>query len=66
MTPTEFKSLREYHGLTQRQMAAALGLGAKNGYRTVQRYESGEIHIEGTVLRVCEYIVETGIIIDDE
>lgn len=42
MTPAEFKSARKKMGMTQQNLADALGLG-KNGARTVQRIEAGGI-----------------------
>jgi DNA (cytosine-5)-methyltransferase 1 len=46
MTPADLKSARKSLGLTQTQMADALGLGP-NGRRTVRRWESGETPISG-------------------
>ena len=59
MTPQEFKNLRISLGLSQRKMGEALGV--KN-YRTVQRYETGERLIQGSVLKVLEYIKKYGVI----
>lgn len=53
MTPEEFKQLRLSLGLTQREMAKAMG---GINYRTVQRFETGEIKVERMALRVCEYL----------
>ena len=59
MTPADFKQLRLSLGLTQRGMAEALG-GVN--YRTVQRFETGELKIERAVLKLCKYIEKYGLI----
>lgn len=57
MTPEEFKQLRLSLGLTQRGMADAMG---GINYRTVQRFETGEIKVERMALRICEYLEKYG------
>ena len=44
MTPNEFKTIRNKLGLKQNGMAEALGL-AKNGDRSIRRWESGSTAI---------------------
>lgn len=61
MTPQEFKNLRKNLGLSQRKMGEALGI--KN-YRTIQRYEAGELPIQGSVLMVLRYIKQFGLLQD--
>ena len=51
MTPEQFKQIRKSKGLSCQKMANLLGLKAG---RTVARYESGEIEIPGTVIRILE------------
>ena len=57
MTPAEFKTLRRSLGLTQRGMAEAMG---GINYRTVQRFESGDLKIERMALKLCEYMEKYG------
>lgn len=59
MTPEQFRNKRNKIGATQRKLAKDLNLG-KNGYRTVQRYESGDINISGPVIRLMQYIEKYG------
>lgn len=42
MTRDELKAVREAYGLTQSEMAAALGLRAKHAGRTLRGWERGE------------------------
>lgn len=42
MTRDELKAVREAYGLTQTEMAAALGIKAKHGGRTLRGWERGE------------------------
>jgi transcriptional regulator with XRE-family HTH domain len=53
MTPQEFKQIRKTKGLSCQKMANLLGLKAG---RTVERYESGEIEIPGTIIKGLELI----------
>jgi len=46
MAPEEMKRIRRHLGLTQRQLAEALKLGADGG-RRIRRWEDGEIEISG-------------------
>jgi transcriptional regulator with XRE-family HTH domain len=45
MTPSDFKTRRQFLGYTQTEFAQRLGLSL----RTVQYYESGEVPINRTV-----------------
>jgi len=58
MSPDQFKSARAKLGLTQAGLAAALGL-AKNGVRTVRRYEAGTRTIPGPVVLAMKYLILT-------
>ncbi len=51
MTPQQFKQIRKTKGLGCQKMAKFLGLKAG---RTVERYESGQIEIPGTIIRILE------------
>jgi len=55
MTPARFKSIRHGTGLSQRAMARYLGIG----FRTLQRYESGEYDIPRT-LELLMTAIEAG------
>lgn len=59
MTPAEFKSARKRLGLTQSQMAEALGFEGRNGERTVRRYE--EAGPSGSAARLAEMYLRHGI-----
>jgi transcriptional regulator with XRE-family HTH domain len=56
MTPTELKAARAQLGLSQARLSAALGL-AKNGLRTIRRYELGERQIPGPVALAIKYLL---------
>lgn len=49
MTPADLKARRQRLGLSQGQLAQALGMAGRNGERTVRRWESGEYDIPGPV-----------------
>lgn len=51
MTPADLRAIRVDLGLSQADMARALGLG-KNGGRTVRRYEAGQTVPSGPVLKL--------------
>lgn len=53
MSPAQFKAARLALGMTQGQLATALGLG-KSGDRTIRRWENGERKISGPVARAIE------------
>lgn len=56
MTHDEIKAVRAQLGLSQSGLAAALGL-AKNGLRTIRRYELGERKIPGPVIMAIKYLM---------
>ena len=51
MTPSELQAARKTLRLSQQGLADALGLSARNGARTVRRYESGDWPIPPEVER---------------
>jgi transcriptional regulator with XRE-family HTH domain len=57
MTPAHFKSIRRELGLSQRAAARFLGIG----FRTLQRYESGE-YVVPRVLELLGSILHTRVI----
>ena len=72
MTPQEFKAKRKELGLTQRELALALGLSPKNGDVTIRRVEHGAYQPSGLLVRCFElyynfmiYEVRCESIIDD-
>lgn len=54
MTPQEFKAKRKELGLTQRELALALGLSPKNGDVTIRRVEHGAYQPSGLLVRCFE------------
>jgi DNA-binding transcriptional regulator YiaG len=62
MTPAEFKQLRLSLGLTQREMAKVMG---GINYRTVQRFENGDMPIERMALQLCQYMKKYGVLKDE-
>lgn len=59
MTPAQFKATRARLGLTQQQMADALGLKDASA---VRHYEAGRRPVQGSVLRCLQYIEHYGIV----
>ena len=57
MTPEQFKQKRKELGLTQRELAKALGL-AKNGDVYIRRIEKGGCNPSGVLLRAMEMLLE--------
>ncbi len=57
MTPEEFKQHRKSLGLTQRELAAKLGL-AKNGGRTIRRIEAGE-NASGILIKCFRFLIKS-------
>jgi DNA-binding transcriptional regulator YiaG len=55
MTSDEFRAIRQAAGLTQTALAEYLGV---SGFRTVQRYESGERKIPGPVAKLMGRLAE--------
>jgi DNA-binding transcriptional regulator YiaG len=53
MKPTEIKSLRREHGLTQTEFAALLRMSDR---RTVRRWEEGAIAVSGPVSILLEML----------
>lgn len=57
MKPHEFREARKKLGLTQQQMADALGMGAK-AERTIRDYEAGRCRIGGPVQVLTRMLLE--------
>lgn len=55
----KIKETRERLKLTQRELATVLCLG-KHGYRTIQRWESGDRNISPCVIKLLKYIEKYG------
>jgi DNA-binding transcriptional regulator YiaG len=55
MTPLELKAARKTLGLTQGELARALGM---SGDRIVRRWESGERPVPGPVARMVRVFIE--------
>ena len=53
MTPSEFKSIRNAHSLTQTQLAAKLRI---SDIRTIRRWETGDVPVSGPASVLMELI----------
>jgi len=58
MTGKKLKKVREFLQLNQSEFAKLIGIKAKNGLRTVRRYETGESPIPGSVELVVQQIMQ--------
>lgn len=54
MTPTQFKDARKALGLSQNDMADALGLKTS---RAIRQFESGERQVSGPVAKLMDYLL---------
>lgn len=57
MTPADIRAFRARWGLSQRALAAELGVA---NYRTVQRWEAGDIDVPGPAALAMALIDERG------
>lgn len=57
MTPTQFKKARKKLGLSQSQMANALGLKTA---RAIRHYEAGEREISGPIIKLVNAFLRGG------
>ena len=58
MTATQFKQARLRLGLSQSQMAEALGVEGEHGGRTVRRWEAGERSVPGSVAKLIAILLK--------
>jgi DNA-binding transcriptional regulator YiaG len=58
MTPIQFKQARLRLGLSQSEMAEALGVEGAHGGRTVRRWESGERTVPGSVAKLLALLLK--------
>jgi transcriptional regulator with XRE-family HTH domain len=55
MTPVQFKDARKALGLSQKAMAAALGLKTS---RAIRQYESGERSVSGPIQKLVGILLD--------
>jgi DNA-binding transcriptional regulator YiaG len=60
VTPDEVKAARLQLGMTQAQLAAALGLVGDDAVRTVRRWEAGDRAIGGPAAQCLRYLLKFG------
>jgi DNA-binding transcriptional regulator YiaG len=60
MTCDQVKAARRQLGMTQAQMAAALGLVGDDAVRTVRRWEAGDRAIGGPAAQCLRYLLKFG------
>lgn len=60
MTPDEVKAARLQLGMTQQQLADALGLVGDDAVRTVRRWEAGERAVGGPAAQCIRYLLKFG------
>lgn len=60
MTPDDVKAARLQLGMTQAQLAHALGLVGDDAVRTVRRWESGDRAIGGPAAQCLRYLLKFG------
>jgi|AKVG01.1.fsa_nt_gi DNA-binding transcriptional regulator YiaG len=56
MTPEDIKRIRNKLGMTQQELADALRMSRLNGGRTVRKWESGDMQINGPASLALEYM----------
>ena len=59
MTPADLRKARKHLGLSQNELAGALGMG-KNGYQSVSRWERDGSDIPGPVQVAVRCLLEHG------
>ena len=55
MNPTDFRNARKALGLSQKEMASALGLKTS---RAIRQFESGERQVSGPVAKLMGMLLE--------
>jgi DNA-binding transcriptional regulator YiaG len=60
VTPDEVKAVRLQLGMTQAQLAAAMGLVGDDAVRTVRRWEAGDRAIGGPAAQCLRYLLKFG------
>jgi DNA-binding transcriptional regulator YiaG len=60
MKPDEIKAARLQLGMTQAQLAAALGLDGATAKDTFRQWESGRRPISGTAAQCLRYLLKFG------
>jgi DNA-binding transcriptional regulator YiaG len=60
MTPEEFRSGRQALGMTQQQLANAMGLTGDYAKDTIRNWETGKRPISGTAATLLRYMLKFG------
>jgi len=61
MTPDEIREARRQLGMSQAQLADALGLSPDNGRRAVGHWEDGSKAISGPAVVAIRYMLKYGV-----
>lgn len=58
MTPAQIRKARRTLGLSQNQMAEAVGLRGRDSARTVRRWEHGDFKPSGAVVMIIKQLLK--------